>query len=131
MVNDSRTPSRSRRILFSFRGLWYLKFYESVLRRLAERGHTVRVLVDHGEGNPKVASRTRVMESLTREYPSITFGWAPRRVADPYVDLCIWIRRAVGYLHFLSLYHSAATVGLNTSALIEAGILGRPARFVP
>ena len=32
--------------------------------------------------------------------------------------------------YFDSLYHAAATVGLNTSAMIEAGILGRPVHTI-
>ena len=49
---------------------------------------------------------------------------------SPFRDVVVWgsspVDRRSRNDYFDSLYHSAAVVGLNTSAFIEAGIVGRP-----
>jgi hypothetical protein len=100
----------ARRILFSFRSPGYLRFYESVIRLLAERGHTVHVLVDHGEGKRQEAANVSAMMALSARYPSVTFSWSPRQAGDLYAGLALWIRRCLDYLHFLRPQFDAAPI---------------------
>jgi hypothetical protein len=66
---------------------------------------------------------------LIRPHPSRVAEWADVDVS-PYRDVVVWGSNPVDPNsrndYFDSLYHSAAVVGLNTSAFIEAGIVGRP-----
>jgi hypothetical protein len=66
---------------------------------------------------------------LIRPHPSRTAEWADVDVS-PFRDVVVWGSSPVDpgsrNDYFDSLYHSAAVVGLNTSAFIEAGIVGRP-----
>jgi len=66
---------------------------------------------------------------LIRPHPSRTAEWASVDLS-PYRDVVVWGSSPVDPRsrndYFDSLYHSAAVVGLNTSAFIEAGIVGRP-----
>ena len=66
---------------------------------------------------------------LIRPHPSRTAEWADVDVSS-FRDVVVWGSKPVDPRsrndYFDSLYHSAAVVGLNTSAFIEAGIVGRP-----
>jgi hypothetical protein len=66
---------------------------------------------------------------LIRPHPSRTAEWAGVDLAA-FRDVVVWGSNPVDpgsrNDYFDSLYHSAAVVGLNTSAFIEAGIVGRP-----
>jgi hypothetical protein len=66
---------------------------------------------------------------LIRPHPSRVAEWAGVDVS-PFRDVVVWGSNPVDPAsrndYFDSLYHSAAVVGLNTSAFIEAGIVGRP-----
>ena len=74
----------------------------------------------------------RDMNILVRPHPYNSSGWE----ADPAADLprvAVYPRRGYNPVDeenradfFDSLYHSAAVVGINTSAMIEAAIIGRP-----
>jgi hypothetical protein len=75
--------------------------------------------------------RLRHLDVLIRPHPTNTAGWDNSRLEE--LGAHIWppagerLRAAdskAGY--FDSLYHSRAVVGLNTSALVEAAIVGRP-----
>jgi hypothetical protein len=69
---------------------------------------------------------------LVRPHPYNCAAWETADVSDlPHV--AVWPRRAYNPVEeqvrngfFDSLYHSAAVVGINTSAMIEAAILGKP-----
>ena len=71
----------------------------------------------------------REVPILIRPHPSRTAEWADVDLS-PYRDVVVWGSSPVDPRsrndYFDSLYHSAAVVGLNTSAFIEAGIVGRP-----
>ena len=71
----------------------------------------------------------REVPILIRPHPSRTAEWADVDLS-PYRDVVVWGSNPVDPHsrndYFDSLYHSAAVVGLNTSAFIEAGIVGRP-----
>lgn len=65
---------------------------------------------------------------LIRPHPSQTAGWRDADVSR-FGPVAVWggnpIDEGSRADYFDSLYHSAAVVGLNTSAFIEAGIVGR------
>ncbi|MBI4887444.1 MAG: hypothetical protein HY824_10140 [Acidobacteria bacterium] len=69
---------------------------------------------------------------LVRPHPYNCAAWETADLARP-GEVAIWPRRAYNPIDeehrrgfFDSLYHSAAVVGVNTSAMIEAAIVGRP-----
>jgi hypothetical protein len=69
---------------------------------------------------------------LVRPHPYNCAAWETADVSD-LPGVAIWPRRAYNPVDaanrrgfFDSLYHSAAVVGINTSAMIEAAILGKP-----
>jgi hypothetical protein len=79
-------------------------------------------------GNPEVAA----IPVLVRPHPYNTKAWAEANLSD-LRDVVVWPRGAYNPVSeeardgfFDSLYHSAAVVGINTSAMIEAAIVGRP-----
>ena len=96
-------------VLFSMRNFWYIKMYESVLRQLAKRGHTVHVVADQGVEGERAAEWNEAAESLAAECPSITYGLAPR-VPDPWIDLAVYLRLALDYLWFLAPTHDEAPI---------------------
>jgi hypothetical protein len=70
---------------------------------------------------------------LVRPHPSRRAEWENvdlRGVADVVVFGSTPIDEAARADYFDSLYHSAVVVGLNTSAFIEAGIIGRPVHTI-
>jgi hypothetical protein len=75
------------------------------------------------------SSRLRETPILVRPHPSRRSEWEPVDLA-PYADVAVWGSDPVSpdarADYFDSLFHSAIVVGLNTSAFIEAAILGRP-----
>jgi hypothetical protein len=81
----------------------------------------------------RAAPNSRVSRSgiIVRPHPQNAGQWQEADLSE-FEDVAVWPRRAVNRLDaaakanfFDSLYHSAAVVGINTSALIEAGIVGR------
>lgn len=69
---------------------------------------------------------------LVRPHPQNAAQWQGVSLRE-YGDVAIWPREPAVQVSdqakadfYDSLYHSAAVVGINTSALIEAGIVGRP-----
>jgi hypothetical protein len=75
------------------------------------------------------SSRLRNTPILVRPHPSRRPEWEGIDLT-PYPDVVLWgsdpIDANARADYFDSLYHSAVVAGLNTSAFIEAGILGRP-----
>jgi hypothetical protein len=70
---------------------------------------------------------------LVRPHPKRTAEWSHVSVAG----FTMWPRQGVSPTdaeskadYYDSIYHSVAVVGLNTSALVEAGIVGRPVHTV-
>ena len=69
---------------------------------------------------------------LVRQHPKRGFEWDGVDL-DRFDNVALWPPRAAAPMdretqadYFDSMYHSAVAVGINTSALIEAGIVGRP-----
>jgi hypothetical protein len=79
-------------------------------------------------GDPLVSS----LPIVIRPHPYNARAWGEADVSD-FTDVVVWPRGAYHPVaedsrndFFDSLYHSAAVVGINTSAMIEAAIVGRP-----
>jgi hypothetical protein len=108
VVTTSNAASRPLRILFSMRNFWYVRLYESVIRELAARGHHVHILAEHGERNEVARDWNEAAAALSREYPTVSLGWAPRRVEDDWVDLRVMIRLGLDHLRFLEPEYAAA-----------------------
>ena len=75
------------------------------------------------------SSRLRNTPILIRPHPSRRAEWESADLT-PYDEVTVWgsdpISPDARADYFDSLFHSAVVVGLNTSAFIEAAILGRP-----
>lgn len=74
----------------------------------------------------------RTIGILIRPHPKRSFEWDGVDLSQ-FENVTLWPRRGTAPNdatskadYFDSLFHSAAVVGINTSALIEAGIVGRP-----
>lgn len=74
-------------------------------------------------------SRLRDVPIVVRPHPSRRAEWDAVDLSG-FSDVVLWggppVDAHARADYFDSLYHSAAVVGLNTSAFIEAGIVGRP-----
>ena len=79
----------------------------------------------------RVSESVRLRETpiLVRPHPSRRPEWEGVDLT-PYADVAVWgsdpVSADARADYFDSLFHSAVVVGLNTSAFIEAAILGRP-----
>jgi hypothetical protein len=80
--------------------------------------------------------RLRHASILVRPHPKRGFEWDTVRL-DDLGHISLWPREATAPFdadsradYFDSMFHSASIVGLNTSALIEGGIVGRPVHTV-
>ena len=90
------------RILFSTRNFWYVRIFEPVLRLLAERGHDIHILAERGERKELAEQWNLAMATLASEHPNITFGWAPLRIENEWIDLRLMIRLGIDHLRFLT-----------------------------
>jgi hypothetical protein len=77
-------------------------------------------------------ARLRKAAVLIRPHPTTGDDWADSPLAD-LPGVAVWPRRGAVHIDaraksafFDSIYHSVAVVGINTSALIETAIVGRP-----
>jgi hypothetical protein len=70
---------------------------------------------------------------LVRPHPQNAKQWTGIDFADEFDNVAFWPKTGVNPIggsaradYFDSIYHAEAVVGVNTSAMIEAGIIGRP-----
>ena len=83
------------RILFSVRNPSYVRYYDSVLRGLAARGHEVELTSEHvGQWPPAVLA-------LTKGCLSIQLSRVPTLRGNPWWELATRLRQARFYLRFL------------------------------
>jgi hypothetical protein len=79
------------------------------------------------------SARLRDLPILVRPHPSRRLEWDDVDLG-PYADVALWGDNPVDPQaradYFDSLHHSALVVGLNTSAFIEAAIVGRPVHTI-
>jgi hypothetical protein len=73
---------------------------------------------------------------LIRPHPQNTAPWEEADFSE-FENVSVWPRRNINPINkerqaefFDSIYHSVAVVGINTSALIEAGIVGKPVHTI-
>ena len=85
------------RILFSVRNPSYIRHYESVLRRLMERGHSVRLAVERSKKEVWPAW----VYALADQYPALQIGSSPSLQEDRWFELATRLRQARFYLRFL------------------------------
>jgi hypothetical protein len=83
-------------VLFLGRHYTYFRNFESVLRDLARRGHSLHLAVDHADSLGGVA----MVQGLAAEFPSITFGEAPGRADDEWSWVLNRVRLGLDYLRY-------------------------------
>ena len=84
------------RILFSVRNSSYVRYYDSVLRALAARGHSVELASEQtGETWPPSVL------ALTETCPGLHLSRLPRPQGNPWWELATRLRQARFYLRFL------------------------------
>jgi hypothetical protein len=78
-------------------------------------------------------ARVRDAGILIRPHPRTTLADPPRGDWSEFPDVAVWPRQGANPVdatsksdYFDSMYHAAAAIGINTTAQIEAGIVGRP-----
>jgi hypothetical protein len=77
--------------------------------------------------------RLRSVNLLVRPHPQNAAQWAEVDLAAEFGDAVVWPKNGVNPIggtaradYFDSMYHAEAVVGVNTSGMIESGIVGRP-----
>jgi hypothetical protein len=84
------------KILFLGRHYTYFRNFESVLRGLAGRGHTIHLAVERDESFGGLA----MVQALASEFPSITYGEAPGRADDDWSWMVNRLRLGLDYLRY-------------------------------
>ena len=92
------------RILFLARHFSYLRNFESAVRELARRGHTIHLSADREE---TMGGRTMV-EQVAKDYPNVTVGWTPTRESGAWYELARKLRLGLDYLRFLDSRYAGA-----------------------
>jgi hypothetical protein len=92
------------KILFIARHFTYFRNYDSALRELARRGHTIHLAVEKHEAQ----GGRQAVEALARECPAITFGEVPDRRDDQWSDLSRRLRLGLDYLRYLEPFYDDA-----------------------
>ena len=111
------------KILFFGRHYTYFRNFESVLRGLAARGHSIHLAVERDESLGGLA----MVEALAAECPSITFGEAPARAEDEWSWLLNRLRLGLDYLRYQQpVFDTAYTLrersrGRTPMAFVELG----------
>jgi hypothetical protein len=83
------------KILFFGRRFTYFRNFDSVLRELAARGHTIHLAIERETDEGRA-----LIESLTSECPGITVGIAPEREPDDWTWLAGRLRHGLEYLRY-------------------------------
>ena len=85
------------KILFAALHHAYYRNFESVVRELAARGHSVHLTADE----PENLGGRELAERLAAEYPSITWGQLPSLEAEPWFDAARRMRESLDYVRVL------------------------------
>lgn len=78
--------------------------FESVIRALAARGHSLHLFADE----PETFGGRALVERLADEYPAITFAQTPSPAHEPWFRLAQKARFALDYVRFLDRRYAAA-----------------------
>ncbi|HET9271586.1 MAG TPA: hypothetical protein VFO31_25590 [Vicinamibacterales bacterium] len=84
-------------VLFSVRNPSYVRHYDSVLRLLAARGHTVELATEDRRNKPWPPS----VLALAEEYPTVRLSRTPMPAGASWFELATRLRQARFYLRFL------------------------------
>lgn len=130
-------PERRLRLVFFMRHQVYTRNFESTLRMLAERGHSVHVGFDRTQTDPPGAPiRAELIQRLSREYPDrITYGRVPWRREGAWNLESGWFRleaevgRARDYLRYLDPRYDHAPKLRRRGQKKAGGGIGRLARL--
>ncbi|MGI8596758.1 MAG: hypothetical protein ACR2LY_05665 [Thermoleophilaceae bacterium] len=131
------SAERPLRVVFFMRHQVYTRNFESTLRLLAERGHSVHVGFDRSQTDPPGAPiRAELIERLSGEYPGrITYGRVPWREEGLWNLESGWFRleaevgRAIDYLRYLDPRYRDAPKLRRRAEKKAGGGLGRLARL--
>lgn len=121
-------------ILFFMAHPGFTRNYESTLRELADRGHTIEVLFDRAKLT--LPGQYELIGRLAREYPRLTYGHVPwRREVSPYARASYVMRVAIDYTRYLEPVFSGspklrARVASYTPSAVRA-LLARPPFTAP
>jgi hypothetical protein len=74
-----------------------LRIFEPVIRELAQRGHEVVLAADEHE----TFGGQALVESLAREYPTVSWTWAPLAHDEPWFAVAQKVRFALDYVRFV------------------------------
>jgi hypothetical protein len=85
------------KILFLARHFSYLRNFDSAIRELARRGHTLHLSADREES----MGGRRMVERIAETYPNVTVGWTPTRESGAWYELAGKLRLGLDYLRFL------------------------------
>src|SRR4051812_31910619 len=92
------------KILFVSRHCGYFRYYDSVLRELAHRGHHVHLAVEKGESLGNEA----VIQKLVKDEPNITYGTVPEEREDIWSTVAQRLRLGIDYLRYLDPFYDTA-----------------------
>ncbi len=90
------------------RNFWYVRIFESVVRRLAERGHQIHLLIGH-DPDP-TGQWTPSADALAASSPNITMAFAHRSIDDRWLDLRMMLRLGGDYVRFVQPEYDAAPI---------------------
>jgi len=111
------------------RNFWYVRIFESVIRALAVRGHSIHILAEH-DPDP-VPQWTAAALALAGDCPNVTIGYARRSIDDEWLDLRVMVRLGRDYLRFLKpQYASTPILATRARARVPAAIAGLAERGV-
>lgn len=85
-------------VLFVARHFTYFRNFESVVRRLAGKGHTVHLAADKQEG----FGGREMVERLAAELPGVTVGFTPARADARGFEVATALRLSFDYFRYLN-----------------------------
>ena len=91
------------KVLFLARHFSYLRNFDSAIRELALRGHTIHLSADLEES---MGGRAMV-ERIAAEFPNVTVGWTTGREKGAWSELARKVRLGIDYLRFLQPRYAA------------------------
>ena len=100
-------PDRLR-ILLSMRNFWYVRIFEPVVRKLADRGHQIHLLIGH-DPDP-TGQWTPSADALVAASPNITMAFAHRSIDDRWLDLRMMLRLGSDYVRFVQPEYDDAPI---------------------
>jgi hypothetical protein len=114
-------------ILFSMRHLGSFRMYESAVRLLGARGHTVHIVVDRGER----LGWNAALAQLMADCPTVTWSWAPRQRRTVWLEFSRIIRIWLDYLRYFDVCYASAPVLRRRAAERMPRVLERVTRVWP